>query len=103
MRFATAFGSPQAPSRAPGSWRRSVPDVIYTIPPSSPLHYVTYVDIYWASPESVEVGYTPGYMGTVVAPDGVVVYGTGYDYPAWIGTAYYPPPPTYGYGALSGL
>jgi hypothetical protein len=84
-----------------GPWlvATSVPDVIYTIPPSSPLHYVTYVDIYWASPESVEVGYTPGYMGTVVAPDGVVVYGTGYDYPAWIGTAYYPPPPTYGYGA----
>ena len=77
----------------------SVPDVIYTIPSSSPLHYVTYVDIYWASPESVEVGYTPGYMGTVVAPDGVVVYGTGYDYPAWVGTAYYPPPSTYGYGA----
>jgi hypothetical protein len=74
-----------------------VPDVIYTIPPSSPLHYVTYVNIYWTSPDSVEVGYTPGYMGTAVAPDGVVVYGTGYDYPAWVGTAYYPPPPTYGY------
>jgi hypothetical protein len=84
-----------------GSWlvAASVPDVIYTIPPSSPLHYVTYVDIYWASPESVEVGYTPGYMGTVVAPDGVVVYGTGYDYPAWVGTTYYPPPLTYGYAA----
>jgi hypothetical protein len=73
-----------------------VPDAIYTIPPSSPLHYVTYVQIYWASPESVEVGYTPGYVGTVVEPDGVVVYGTGYAYPAWIGTDYYPPPPTYG-------
>jgi len=73
-----------------------VPDAIYTIPASSPLHYVTYVQIYWASPESVEVGYTPGYVGTVVEPDGVVVYGTGYSYPAWVGTAYYPPPPTYG-------
>ena len=82
-----------------GPWviATSVPDVIYTIPSSSPLHYVTYVDIYWTSPESVEVGYTPGYMGTVVEPDGVVVYGTGYVYPAWVGTAYYPPPPTYGY------
>ena len=55
-----------------------VPDVIYAIPASSPIHYVTYVQIYWASPESVEIGYTPGYMGTVVEPDGVVVYGTGY-------------------------
>jgi hypothetical protein len=34
----------------------------------------------WAGPESVEIGYTPGYMGTVVEPDGVVVYGTGYPY-----------------------
>ncbi len=74
-----------------------VPDVIYTIPPSSPLHYVTYVDIYWVSPESVQIGYTPGYMGTVVTTDGTVVYGTGYDYTAWVGDVYYPPPPTYGY------
>jgi len=80
----------------PWSVATFVPDVIYSIPASSPLHYVTYVQIYWASPESVEVGYTPGYVGTVVEPDGVVVYGTGYDYPAWIGTDYYPPPPTYG-------
>jgi hypothetical protein len=82
----------------PWSVATFVPDVIYTIPPSSPLHYVTYVDIYWVSPESVQFGYTPGYMGTVVASDGVVVYGTGYAYPAYVGTTvYYPPPPTYGY------
>jgi hypothetical protein len=85
--------------QGPWSVATSVPDAIYAIPPSSPLHYVTYVDIYWASAESVEVGYTPGYMGTAVAPDGVVVYGTGYDYTAWVGTAYYPPPPTYGHAA----
>jgi hypothetical protein len=80
----------------PWSVATYVPDVIYSIPASSPLHYVTYVQIYWASPESVEVGYTPGYVGTVIEPDGVVVYGTGYDYPAWVGVDYYPPPPTYG-------
>ena len=28
-----------------------VPDVIYSIPASSSLHYVTYVQVYWASPE----------------------------------------------------
>jgi len=39
----------------------SVPAVIYTIPASSPLHYVTYVRIYEATPQVVYVGYTPGY------------------------------------------
>jgi hypothetical protein len=73
-----------------------VPEVIYTIPPSSPLYYVTYVRVYGSTPEVVYVGYTPGYLGTVVAPDGVVVYGTGYDYQPWVGTVYYAPPVTYG-------
>ncbi len=46
------------------------------------------------------VGYTPGYYGTVVAPSTVVVYGTGYVYPpVYVGSYWYPPPPTYGYGA----
>ena len=45
-----------------GPWRvaDSVPSVIYTIPPSSPLHYVTYVRVYSSTPEEVVVGYTPG-------------------------------------------
>ncbi len=81
-----------------GPWEiaTSVPDAIYGIPPSSPLHYVTYVDVYGSTPEVVYEGYTQGYMGSVVAPDGVVVYGTGYDYQPWIGTQWYPPPATYG-------
>ena len=84
-----------------GPWTvaTSVPDAIYGIPPASPLHYVTYVDVYGATPEDVYVGYTPGYLGSVVAPDGVVVYGTGYDYQPWIGTEWYPPPVTYGVAA----
>lgn len=76
-----------------------VPAVIYTIPPTSPLHYVTYVRVYGFTPTVVYVGYTPGYLGTVVTPDGVVVYGTGVVYTPWVGTVWYPPPPTYGYGA----
>jgi hypothetical protein len=77
-----------------------VPAVIYTIPPSSPLHYVTYVHVYGSTPQTVYVGYTPGYYGTVVAPSSVVVYGTGYVYPpVYVGAYWYPPPPTYGYGA----
>src|SRR5262249_38555971 len=77
----------------------SVPGVIYTIPVSSPMHYVTYVRVYGSTPTVVYVGYTPGYLGTVVTSDGVVVYGTGVVYPAYVGTVWYPPPPTYGYGA----
>ena len=84
-----------------GAWTAatSVPAVIYTIPPSSPVHYVTYVRIYGSTTDVVYAGYTPGYMGTVVAPGGVVVYGTGYAYPAWVGSVWYPVPITYGIGA----
>ena len=43
-------------------------------------------------------------MGTVVAPGGVVVYGTGYNYPATVvGGAYVGYPETYGYGASFAL
>jgi hypothetical protein len=84
-----------------GKWAvaASVPAVLYTIPTTSPLHYVTYVRVYSSTPTTVIVGYTPGYYGTVMTTDGVVVYGTGYVYPAYIGPYYwYPPPPTYGFG-----
>jgi len=80
----------------PWSIATSVPAVIYTIPPSSALYYVTFVHVYGFTPEVVYVGYTPGYLGTVVEPDGVVVYGTGYDYTPWIGSVYYAAPDTYG-------
>src|SRR5215475_25915 len=86
-----------APSVA-GPWvvATYVPAAIYTIPPSSRLYYVTYVKVYGSTDKVVYVGYTPGYMGTVVSPDGVVVYGTGYVYDPWVGTVYYPVPVTYG-------
>jgi uncharacterized membrane protein YgcG len=76
----------------------TVPAVIYSIPASSPVHYVTYVRVYSSTPSTVFVGYTPGYYGTVMSTEGVVVYGTGYVYPVYIGTYWYPPPPTYGWG-----
>lgn len=62
-----------------GPWAvaTSVPAVIYSIPPSSSVHYVTYVKIYGSTSDVVYVGYTPGYYGTVVSSSGVVVYGTG--------------------------
>ena len=74
-----------------------VPADIYSIPASSPIHYVTYVKIYDSTPETVVVGYTPGYTGAYVS-GGCVVYGTGYYYTPWIGTVWYGPPYTYGFG-----
>jgi hypothetical protein len=84
-----------------GPWHvaDTVPSVIYSIPPDSPLHYVTYVRIYDAGPDYVDEGYTPGYLGTVVAPDNTVVYGTGYEYPPWVGTDWYAEPVTWGLGS----
>lgn len=87
---------------AQGPWRvaDSVPESVYTIPPESPLHYVTYVRVYGSTPDTVLVGYTPGYLGMIASPDGTLVYGTGYTYPpvvvdnTWVGY-----PPTYGYNA----
>ena len=80
-----------------GPWAiaASVPAVIYSIPASSPLHYVTYVKVYGSDDKDVYVGYTPGYYGTVVN-DGVVVYGNGYTCDPWIGEYWYGCPETYG-------
>ncbi len=89
-----------ASSSVNGPWAVAtyVPEAIYRIPPSSPLHYLTYVKVYGTSPGMVDEGYTPGYLGTVVDPDGVVVYGTGYWYPPWIGDYWYAGPCTWGFG-----
>lgn len=85
-----------------GPWRVAdkVPPVIYTIPPSSPVFYVTNVYVYDSTPDTVFVGYTPGYFGTCLAPEGVVVFGTGYPYVPYIGpSVWIGPPLTYGFGA----
>lgn len=83
-----------------GPWNAaaSVPSIVYSIPRSSPLHYVTYVRIYDATPEVVYVGYTPGYVGSYVSSDYVVVYGTGWRYRPWIGSVWYGAPVTWGFG-----
>jgi len=75
-----------------------VPAEIYQIPPSSPVHHVTYVQVYGSTPEVVYEGYTPGYLGTVVSPDNVVYFGTGYPYPPWIGSTWIGFPVTFGFG-----
>jgi hypothetical protein len=84
-----------------GPWAvaTSVPVAIYTIPVSSSLHYVTYVKIYGSTSDVVYAGYTPGYYGTIVTANNIVVYGTGWYYPPYIGAYWYGAPYTYGYGA----
>jgi hypothetical protein len=58
----------------------SIPPAIYTIPPSSPLYNVTYLQVYAATPTTVTYGFTAGYaLGFITA--GVLAYGTGYYYP----------------------
>lgn len=71
-----------------------VPQVIYTIPATSPMYNVTYVQVYSATPTTVVVGYTSGYQGSYVAA-GVVMLGVGMA----IGASYYHPyyPPGFGY------
>ncbi|HUO51187.1 MAG TPA: hypothetical protein VMT93_01600 [Gemmatimonadaceae bacterium] len=87
-----------------GPWTLAadVPASIYSIPPQSPMHYTTYVHVYKATADSIYAGYTNGYTGAIVGDDGTVVYGTGYDYPAWVGTDWYAPIWAYGYGANLG-
>ncbi len=95
--YATTAGVWFTAAQLTGPWTvaTSVPAVIYSIPPSSPIYYVTYVKIYEATPNYVYVGYTPGYLGVVVEPSGTIVYGTGYAYTPWIGSVWYPAPVTY--------
>lgn len=83
-----------------GEWKVAtfVPPAIYSIPPSSPYYYATYVKIYDVTNDEVLVGYTPGYFGAYMQ-DGVVVYGTGYEYVPYCSTVWVPVPATYGCGA----
>ena len=105
-RYYALFHAAWFVSTAPtGPWYVAdvVPAAIYTIPVSSPLHYVTYVRVYASTPDAVTVGYTPGYLGVVLAPGGTVVYGTGYNCVGYVGATYwYGCPPTYGYNAAFG-
>jgi hypothetical protein len=87
-------GSPNGP----WSVCTAVPPVIYTMPPSCPIYNTRFCYVYDATPDTVYCGYLPGYTGDYVY-NGTVVYGTGYNYPAWYGSEYYAPPYTWGFGA----
>ncbi len=94
-----------------GPWQtaQSVPQVIYTIPPSSPVYNVTYVTQVTTTDGNVQASYTAGYTGVYivgVATGVIIASGTGYHYPPYVAIppgyrypVYYPPPYTYGYMA----
>jgi uncharacterized membrane protein YgcG len=95
--------------QGPWTTANSVPQVIYTIPPSSPVYNVTYVTQVTTSSGYVQSSYTAGYMGAFVmgaAVGAIVASGSGYYYPPYIGyppygyPVYHPYPTPYGaYGA----
>ncbi len=83
---------------AKGPWQVAdeIPeDAIAKIPPSSPVYNTRYVYIYDSTPEIVYVGYTPGYIWSFPYY-GVPVYGSGWYYPPYVGSIYYPRPGTWG-------
>ncbi len=90
-------------SKSPtGPWvvADSIPKEIYSIPPTSPKHHVTYVYIYESTPTTVTCGCTSGYNGEVVS-SGVVMFGMGMMVMAAYSSHYYYgyyPPYYWGYG-----
>ena len=83
-----------------GPWELcdDVPAEVQEIPPDSPAYNTKYVYVYDSNPETVYYGYMPGYLGAYPY-HGTVVWGTGYYYPGWWGSAYYPYPWTWGFSA----
>ena len=91
------FMSPN--SQGPWTTCASVPQEIYTIPPSSPVYNVTYVT-QTANPDgTVTANYTAGYLGAFIlgaATGAIIANGSGYWWPPYAyGGFYYPYAATY--------
>jgi len=74
--------------QGPWTTASTVPPVIYTIPPSSPVYNVTYVTQTTLPTGNVQASYTAGYLGAFVtgaAVGAIVASGTGYYTPPYIG------------------
>lgn len=92
--------------KGPWTLATSVPEDIYTIPPSSPAHSVTYVTVQEDEDKDddwVTYAAYAGYTGLMIGW-GCTMWGTGWYYPPyyWYGgyyPIYYPYWRTYGYGA----
>src|SRR6266516_3896236 len=91
------FMSPNA--QGPWTTASSVPQEIYTIPPSSPVYNLTYVT-QTANPDgTVQSSYTAGYLGAFVlgaATGAIIANGSGYWWPPYTYGGYYPYAATYG-------
>jgi hypothetical protein len=91
------FMSPNA--QGPWTTCSSVPQEIYTIPPSSPIYNVTYVTQTGNPDGTVTANYTAGYLGTFIlgaATGAILADGSGYWWPPYCyGGYYYPYPGTY--------
>lgn len=94
-----------ATPKGPWTAASEIPKEIYSIPPSSPSHNVTYVTIKDDDPSDqwVTYSYVAAYTGMMVAY-GCVVWGTGWYYPPYVYyggfyPVYYPYYRTYGYAA----
>jgi hypothetical protein len=91
---------------ATGPWEvaSSIPQSVYTIPASSPVHHVTYVTVEDDddNDEWVTFAYVAAYTGLMIGW-GCAVWGSGWYYPPYYGYGarpfYYPYPHTYGMGA----
>jgi hypothetical protein len=91
--YACVSGLWYVANSAQGPWvlATSVPQVIYTIPSSSPVYNVTFVTQTVTSSGTIQASYTAGYMGAFVVGVGagvIIASGTGYYYPPYF---YYPP------------
>jgi len=93
--------SPNGPWEVTGE----VPKEVYSIPPESSVHNVTYVTVVEDDDDDDAVVFAAAaaYTGVMIAW-GCAVWGTGYYYPPYIGyggyyPVYYPRYPTYGYSA----
>jgi hypothetical protein len=91
--YACVSGLWYTSSNSGGPWvlATTVPQVIYTIPSSSPVYNVTFVTQTVTTSGTVEASYTAGYMGAFVVGVGVgmiIASGTGFYYPPYF---YYPP------------
>src|SRR5438552_1745548 len=84
-----------------GPWTTctSVPQEIYTIPPSSPVYNVTYVTQSTNPDGTVQASYTAGYLGAFglgAATGAIIASGSGYWWPPYAyGGYYYPYAATY--------
>src|SRR5438874_3912748 len=93
------FMSPN--SKGPWTTCTSVPQEIYTIPPSSPVYNVTYVTQTSNPDGTVQSSYTAGYLGGFIlgaATGAIIANGSGYWWPPYAYSGYYYPyAATYGY------